>query len=146
MHGFKILGISTHSDSPPPKDGLSDEPQQATTVAVSKIPKLVDNKRKHMENALSQAQRDQLLISAAKEDVLMKREMLNSFERSNKTMEESIGKMTNCLTFLGKGIATGMRMLANAIAGAHQPVPQAYPPQFNNHFMGGFTPSPITTI
>ena len=69
-----------------------------------------------MEKALSQAQRDQLLMNTAKEDVFMKREMLKSFDKSNKIMEESIGKMTACLTSLGEGIATGMRMLANAIA------------------------------
>lgn len=92
-----------------------------------------------MEKALSQAQRDQLLMNTAKEDVFMKREMLKSFDKSNKTMEESIGKMTACLTSLGEGIATGMRMLANAIADTRHPAPQAYPPQFNNHYMGGFT-------
>ena len=140
LHGFyNFLGISTHSDSPTVQDSQSDELQQAATIAVSKIPRLVD-KRKHMEKALSQAQRDQLLMNSAKEDAVMKKEMLKSFERSNKTMEESIGKMTDCLTSLGEGIATGMRMLANAIASTHQPQPQAYPPQFNNQFMGGFAP------
>ena len=33
-----------------------------------------------------------------------------------------------------------MRMLANAIADTRHPAPQAYTPQFNNHYMGGFTP------
>ena len=136
-----FLGISTHSDSLPLQDSPSDMlQQQATTIAVSKIPKLVDNRRKHMEKALSQAQRDRLLMSSAKEDAVMKKEMLKSFERSNKTMEESIGKMTDCLTSLGEGITIGMRMLTNAIAGTNQPVPQAYPSQFNNHYMGGFGP------
>ena len=60
-----------------------------------------------MEKALSQAQRDQLLMNTAKEDVFMKREMLKSFDQSNKIMKESIGKMTACLTSLGEGIATG---------------------------------------
>ena len=69
--------------------------------------------------SLSQAQRDQLLMNAAKEDVIMKKEMLKSFQRSTKTMEDSISKMTDCLTSLGDGIATGMRLLANALAGNH---------------------------
>ncbi|CAH3197000.1 unnamed protein product [Porites evermanni] len=42
---------------------------------------LVDNKRRHMEKTLSQAQRDQLLMNTAKEDLLMKREMVKSFEQ-----------------------------------------------------------------
>ena len=106
----------------------------------------MDNKRKHMEKALSQAQRDQLLVNTAKEDVFMKREMLKSFDKSNKIMEESIGKMTACLTSLGEGIATGMRMLANAIADTRHPAPQAYPSQFNNHYMGGVKNKKIVII
>ena len=99
-----------------------------------------------MEKALSQAQRDQLLVNTAKEDVFMKREMLKSFDKSNKIMEESIGKMTACLTSLGEGIATGMRMLANAIADTCHPAPQAYPSQFNNHYMGGVKNQKIVII
>ena len=64
-------------------------------------------------------------MNTAKEDVFMKREMLKSFDKSNKIMEESIGKMTACLTSLGEGITTGMRMLANAIADTRHPAPQA---------------------
>ena len=55
--------------------------QKPKGVAVSNIPKLVDNKRRHMEKTLSQAQRDQLLMNTAKEDLLMKREMVKSFEQ-----------------------------------------------------------------
>ena len=61
-----------------------------------------------MEKTLSQAQRDQLLMNTAKEDLLMKKEMMESFQQSNKTLEESISKMTMCLTSLGDGIASGM--------------------------------------
>ena len=64
-----------------------------------------------MEKSLSQAQRDQILMNSAKEDVIMKKEMLRSFERSAKTMEDSISEMTDCLTSLGDGIATEMRPL-----------------------------------
>lgn len=83
-------------------------------VSVSNIPKFVDNKRKHMEKSLLQAQRDHLLMSTAKEDMLAG--MLAAFERSNKTLDDSMSKMTTCLTSLGEGIASGMRMLAMALA------------------------------
>ncbi|CAH3023629.1 unnamed protein product [Porites evermanni] len=55
--------------------------QKPKGVAVSNIPKLVDNKRRHMEKTLSQAQRDQLLMNTAKEELLMKSEMVKSFEQ-----------------------------------------------------------------
>jgi len=102
-------------------------------VSVSNIPKLVDNKRKHMEKSLSQAQRDHLLMSTAKEDIHLKKDMLDAFERSNKTLDESISKMTTCLSSLGEGIASGMRMLAMALANPPaNPSPTVhYPPQYN---------------
>lgn len=109
--------------------------QKPKGVNVSNIPKLVDNKRRHMEKTLSQAQRDQLLMNTAKEDLLMKREMVKSFEQSNKSLEDSISKMTTCLTSLGDGIAKGMQMMAMAVSAqppnstAHPAprAPQAYP-------------------
>ena len=54
-----------------------------------------------MEKTLSQGQRDQPLVNTAKEDLLMKKEMVKSFEQSNKSLEDSIPKMTTCLTSLG---------------------------------------------
>ena len=90
-------------------------------VRVSSIPKLVDNKRKHMEKRLSQAQREQFLMATAKDDMMMKKDMLEAFEKSNKTLDDAISKMTNCLTSLGNGIAQGMQMLATALSNPHPP-------------------------
>jgi len=86
-----------------------------------------------MEKRLSQAQRDHLLMSTAKEDIHLKKDMLDAFERSNKTLDESISKMTTCLSSLGEGIASGMRMLATALANppANSSPTVHYPPQYN---------------
>lgn len=40
--------------------------------------------------------------------------MMRPFEQSNKTSEESISKLTMCLTSIEDGIASGMQMLAIA--------------------------------
>lgn len=100
------------------------------------IPKLVDNKRKHMEKRLSQAQRDQILLTNAKEDMLMKKNMLEIFEKSNKTLEESITKMTSSISSLGDGIAAGMQMLAMAMNQNQHPgpPPQSYYPVYQNQY------------
>jgi len=96
---------------------------------------------RHMEKTLSQAQRDQLLMNTAKEDLLMKKEMMESFKQSNKTLEESLSKMTMCLTSLGDGIASGMQMLAMALSGQSQNnVPQVPRPHFNTY--SGFASAP----
>lgn len=100
-------------------------------VNVSRIPKLVDNKRKHMEKGLSQAQRDHLLMKQAKEEVDIKKQMLSAFEASNVSIENSISKLTTCLTSLGEGIASGMQALAMALGNMPQQVP--YPPP-HQHF------------
>lgn len=80
-----------------------------------------------MEKGLSQAQRDQILMNTAKEEVMMKKQMLDAFEKSNNTLDESLSRMTNCLNSLGEGISSGMKMIAMALAGAP---PQPNPTQF----------------
>ena len=122
---FILDSLSTES-SPEDNGGYSAEQESIgtpetpisskTQVHVSSIPKLVDNKRKHMEKCLSQAQRDQFLMSNAKDDAIMKKDMLRAFEKSNKTLEDAISKMTDCLTTLGNGIAQAMQMFATAMS------------------------------
>ena len=87
MYKNILVSDSSTSDSPNTAiEGQTKETFEPSTdqkpkgVTVSNIPKLVDNKRRHMEKTLSQAQRDQLLMNTAKEDLLMKREMVKSFE------------------------------------------------------------------
>ena len=57
-----------------------------------------------MEKGLSQAQRDHLLLKQGKDDAAMKQQMVDAFDRSNQTLDNSITRMTNCLSSLGEGI------------------------------------------
>ena len=45
----------------------------------------MDNKRKQMEKALSYAKRDQISMNSAKEDPIMKKQMIALLEESNKS-------------------------------------------------------------
>ena len=83
-------------------------------ASVNNIPKVVDNKRKHMLKILSQSQIDQLLMNTMKEDMLL------NFG--------TITRITTCLTSIGDGIASGMELLAKALT-QNQPV---HPPRFAN--------------
>ena len=47
------------------------------------IPNLIDNKKAHLENKLSASQRDSILLAEAREDVALKREIINSIYNSN---------------------------------------------------------------
>lgn len=112
--------------------------KRSTTLWMSK---LIDHTRKHIKKSLSPAQPNQLLMNPEKKDVIMKKEMLKPFERSTKTMEDLISKMTDCLTSLGDGIQTRMRFVANALAGNHSCAAvnhhTCYPTQFDWYGGGG---------
>ena len=54
-------------------------------AAVSEVPRLIDNKRKQLEKRLTSAQRDQKLLEAAKEDTLMRKEMMDYFKESSRS-------------------------------------------------------------
>ena len=73
-----------------------------------------------MEKALSQAKRDQILMSAAKEDLLMKKEMMSAFAQSNKTFENTMEKMTASLSLMAEGLSDGMKMIAMAMTATSQ--------------------------
>lgn len=102
-----------------------------------------------MERKLSEAQRDQILMSTAKDEVAMKKNLLDAFAQSNKTFEASMAKMTECLTSLGSGIASAMQMVAMALSGqpqsfspihgqymSHTPTPGMFGPVVSNNYNG----------
>lgn len=97
-----------------------------------------------MEKGLSQAQRDHLLLTHAKDDAILKKQMVDSFERSNLALDQSITKMTNCLSSLGEGIASGMQMLAVALSGtppqSRPPYSTLYPPHYQPSGIPGNRP------
>lgn len=94
----------------------ADEPKMTKKAKISVSPQLVDNKRKQMEKALSQSKRDQILMNATKEDIIMKKQMISSLEESNKSLQSVMQKMTESLNFMAERISAGMRMIATAMA------------------------------
>ena len=89
-------------------------------VSVSAVPRLLDNKRKQMEKALSQSKRDQILMNSAKEDLIMKNQMIASLEDSNKSLQGTMQKTTESLSAMAKGSSSEMRMIAMAMSGPTQ--------------------------
>ena len=51
-------------------------------------------------------------MNTAKDEVAMKKNLLDAFAQSNKAFEASMTKMTDCLTSLSTGIASAMQMVA----------------------------------
>ena len=89
-------------------------------VSVSTVPRLVDNKRKQMEKVHSQSKRDQILMNSAKEDLIMKKQMIASLDESNKSLQSTMHEMTESLSAMAEGISSGMRMIAMAMSGPTQ--------------------------
>ena len=68
--------------------------------SVSAVPWLVDNKREHMEKALSPSKRDQILMNSAKEDLIIKKQMIASLEDSNmQKMTVTLCKRSMCTSW-----------------------------------------------
>ena len=79
------------------------------------IPKLIDNKRKHLEKSLSAAQRDQLLIREAKEDAQFRRDLADAMRQSTESFAQSVKDVSKAMTDLGAGVCRSIEMLSRAM-------------------------------
>ena len=87
---------------------------------VSDIPRLIDNKRKHLEKKLTSARGEQKLLTAAKEDALLRREMMDCFKQSAADTAKTIEDISDTMKGFLDGILQGITLLANAIATPQQ--------------------------
>ena len=93
------------------------------------VPKLIDNKRKHLQKTLSAAQRDELLIKEAKEDALFRKDLAEAMRESTASFSRSIESVSKTMTDLGAGVCRSIEMLSQAL---QQPAARA--PVNNNLF------------
>ncbi len=86
------------------------------------MPKLIDNKRKHLQKALSAAQRDQILLQEAKEDKETRRVLASSIRESSQSFNAAMQNISGSLSQLANGITRSKEMLSQAIlVGRNQP-------------------------
>ena len=79
------------------------------------VPKLIDNKRKHMERQLSAAQRDELLINEAKEDSQFKKSLAEAIQQSNETFAQSMQQMSMSIMQVAQGLSRSMEIMSQAL-------------------------------
>ena len=92
--------------------------------AQNAVPKLIDNKRKHLEKTLSAAQRDQILLQEAREDKETRRDLASSMRESSQSFTASMQNISGSLSQLANGITRSIEMLSHAIlVGQSQPPP-----------------------
>lgn len=104
------------------------------------IPKLIDNKRKHMERQLSAAKRDELLLKESKEDSQFKKDTAEAIRQSNKTFESSMQQMSSSIVQVAQSLTQSMEIMGRAFMQQNNPnnMPYAHhyslhAPVYNNH-------------
>ena len=79
-------------------------------AAFSEVPRLIDNKRNQLEKRLTSAQRDQKLLEAAKEDTLMRKEMMDYLKESSRSTALTIENMSQTMNKLAEGLTQGITL------------------------------------
>ena len=79
------------------------------------MPKLVDNKRKHMQKTLSAAQRDQVLLNKAKEDNQFRKDLAAAMRESTNSFSKALDGMSNSMVQIGAGISRSLEVMAHAM-------------------------------
>lgn len=111
------------------KRKLVDKSNDESTAVKKKsvVPKLIDNKRKHLEKTLSASQRDQLLMKDIKGDAEFRQNLVQVMRESNESFSNSIKEISKAMSDLSKGMCSSMELLANSL---RQPnAPQQLPHQ-----------------
>ena len=90
------------------------------------VPKLIDNKRRHMESA---SQRDQILMNEAKEDTQFKRDIAEAIRHSNETFAASMDQISQSILQVAQGLTRSVEVMGQAMMSStvgHNPY-QTYP-------------------
>ncbi|XP_066928364.1 DNA ligase 1-like [Clytia hemisphaerica] len=121
------------------KEGAAEAQKQKETIQKQPIKnQFVDNKRKMLEKQLSANQRDQVYLTIAKDEFLMKQNMVDALSEATKESNKAFSDISKSIEKVGNSIESGLTTLALAIGGmtnfnghpnAAYPVhqPSAYP-------------------
>ena len=77
-------------------------------VSGSIVPRLIDNKRKHLERNLSAAQRDQLFMKEMKNDAEFRKDLLQIVRESNDCFSNSVKEISKSMSDLSKGLCASV--------------------------------------
>ena len=97
------------------------------------VPKLVDNKRKHMERALSAAQRDGILLNDAKEDRVCRNKMVDVMKTSSESIASALEKVGDSMILMSNSLSRSMETLAQSLS-APQQIQQDQAFNFQNQY------------
>ena len=94
------------------------------------IPRLIDNKRKHMEKSLSAAQRDQILLNESREDVATRKSLIEAIKDGNAQFSSSVETLSKSMS----EIAGAFSQIARCFAVRQSPEVVSQPRQNYGNF------------
>ena len=80
--------------------------------STSVVPKLIDNKRKHLEKSLSAAQRDQLLTKEMKSDAEFRQDLAQAMRESNECFSDFVKEIRKSMSDLSKSLCSSMELFS----------------------------------
>ena len=110
-------------------DKESEEPT-GKEKSLNPTPRFVNNKRKNMEKSLSASQGDQVYLNMAKQELKLKRNIVDQLATATQESNNAIEKISQSIENVGKSISDGLFVLAGALKGpptsfqVQQPYPQ----------------------
>lgn len=113
-------------------DNTINEIEEDNTHAVLKrksenqVVKLIDNKRKHLENNLSASQRDQLLVNQAKEDSKFRKELADAMQQSKVSFSRALEGVSQSMMQIGSGLCRSLENVAQAMQDTHSQCQNVY--------------------
>ena len=78
----------------------------------SVVPKLIDNKRKHLERTLSARQRDALLLEEAKEDKSFRKDLTDALKDSTKCIADGFQGFTQAMVQMSSVLGKSFEVFA----------------------------------
>ena len=110
----------------------------------------VDNKRKQLEKNVSAAQRDQMFLKLAKDELKMKETMVASLGESATQTSKTMEKIAESISSFGKALGDGLAMIAMAMAPPQRQqvpsTPQASRMQMSSSYPSSSYLSPIQVL
>ena len=91
------------------------------------VPKLIDNKRKHLERNLSAAQRDKIFMKDLKSDNEFRQELIQSMKESNDSFNESVRGINQSIAGLTQSLSSSMELLSRSLCNLQPPAPPQIP-------------------
>ena len=132
-----LFADGTEIDHIGTSEHLSDEESQSIDnrkrKSVNPVPRLIDNKRKHLEKTLSAAQRDALLLTEAKEESKFRKDPADATREATSCFSTALKDLSNSMTQVGNGLSRPIEMMAQAVMAQTMNNSQARPVPINQN-------------